>query len=199
MTRTAAWSLPRRMPDDDRLIVVLESLRDRGALGELSLPRAVEHAEAFVSALPAACGRLIDLGSGGGLPGLVIAMRLPDLDVVLTERRERRADLLRLACAQLGVTERVTVVTADVVSLADRTEYRGAFDAATARAFGDPMWTLACAAPLLRSGGVAVVSEPPPATAGAQPVDRWPVDQVQLRGFSRARSPSATVAVFERC
>ena len=52
---------------------------------------------------------------------------------MLTDRRERRGDLLRLACAQLGLTERVTVVTADVVSLADRTEYRAAFDAATVR------------------------------------------------------------------
>src|SRR4051812_41044653 len=99
--------MPDRFPDDAALIAALESLRDRGALGELSLPSAVAHAEAFLPPIPAAARRLIDLGSGGGLPGLVLAVRRPELEITLTDRRERRVDLLRLACARLGLETRV--------------------------------------------------------------------------------------------
>src|SRR3954471_13072331 len=102
------------MPDDAALLVVLESLRDRGALGEPSLPRAVAHAEAFLAPIAPGAATLIDLGSGGGLPGLVLADRLPTTEIVLTERRERRADLLRLAVTRLGWDGRVTVFAGDV-------------------------------------------------------------------------------------
>ena len=78
------------MADDSALLEVLESLRERGALGESSLPQAIEHADAFVAAIPPLTRRVIDLGSGGGLPGLVVAMRLADAEIVLTDRRERR-------------------------------------------------------------------------------------------------------------
>ena len=169
------------MPDA-KLLSVLESLRDRGALGEPSLPRAVGHADSFVSRIPATAGSLIDLGSGGGLPGLVVAVRRPDLRVVLVDRRERRMDLLRLACAQLGVAERVTVLTADVVRLAKDRAQRGKYDVVTARAFGDPMWTLRCAVPFLSTDGVVLVSEPPFADAEI----RWPAEDVERLGV-RAR------------
>src|SRR3954452_9036417 len=113
MTRTAGWSSLRRMPDDSDLLRVLQGLRERGALGEASLPDAVRHAEAFVAAMPPSTRRVIDLGSGGGLPGLVLAVRLPHVSFVLTDRRERRMDLLRMACVRLELMERVTVITGD--------------------------------------------------------------------------------------
>jgi len=47
--------------------------------------------------------RLLDVGSGGGLPGVVIAAERPDVHVVLCERRQRRAAFLRLAVARLGL------------------------------------------------------------------------------------------------
>ena len=124
------------MPDDTELLAVLESLRERGALGETSLPRAVAHADLFLAAVPSTCARLIDLGSGGGLPGLVLACRLTEVSIVLCDRRERRMDLLRLACTRLGLLDRVTVVTADVVALARRVDFRGKFDVVTARYAG---------------------------------------------------------------
>lgn len=175
------------MPDDE-LLSVLQGLRERGALGEASLPDAVRHAEAFVEALPLSTRRVIDLGSGGGLPGLVLACRLPHVSFVLTDRRERRMDLLRMACARLGVDDRVTVITADVVQLARRADLAGSFDAVTARAFGDPIVTLRCARPFLDHDGVIVVSEPPDVATAAHEdagvVARWPGDllaQLELR------------------
>jgi len=50
---------------------------------------------------PSPC--VVDVGSGAGLPGVVIAAALPGADVHLVERRHRRAAFLELAVAQLGL------------------------------------------------------------------------------------------------
>jgi 16S rRNA G527 N7-methylase RsmG len=181
------------MPDDSALLEVLTSLRERGALGETSLPQAIEHADAFVAAIPPSTRRLIDLGSGGGLPGLVVAMRLPHVEVVLTDRRERRMDLLRLACSRLGL-DHVVVLTADVVRLGGRVEYAAQFDAVTARSFGDPAWTLTCAVPFLTRAGVVVVSEPPEVFDQV----RWPQELLDRLGLRRSAETFSRVRRFER-
>ena len=79
------------MTDDTRLLAVLDGIRERGAIGEASLDAAVAHAEQYLRHIPANARTLADLGSGGGLPGLVIAVRRPDLAVVLVERKIGRA------------------------------------------------------------------------------------------------------------
>ena len=182
------------MPDDTELLAVLESLRERGALGETSLPHAVAHADLFLAAIPATCTRLIDLGSGGGLPGLVLASRLTDASIVLCDRRERRMDLLRLACTRLGLLDRVTVITADVVALARQPEFQGDFDVVTARAFGDPLWTLRCAEPFLKVDGVIIVSEPPTDSVTL----RWPNHAVVALGLMPSPTQFSQVRRFER-
>lgn len=192
------------MADDTLLLAVLESLRERGALGEPSLVGAVAHAESFVAAIPADCLHLLDLGSGGGLPGLVIAARLPHIHVTLVDRRERRMDLLRRACARMEFGDRVIVRTGDVRQLAQLGELSGSFDAVTARSFGPPLWTLRCAHPFLRRGGSAIVSEPPPADetgtipAGLVQVElRWPPEAVRGLGFHNSE-PFLAVRRFVR-
>lgn len=195
MTPTGVSSSPRRMPDDTRLLSVLASLRERGALGETSLQDAVAHAAVFVAAVPDDAARLIDLGSGGGLPGLVLAVRCPWLSITLVDRRERRMDLLRLACVRLEIADRVEVVTADVIRLANVSEHRATYDVATARAFGTPLFTMSCATPFLRLGGVLIVSEPPsPATLA----ERWPADELDARGYQSVTSVDGRVRVFRR-
>ena len=181
------------MPDSEALLSTLESLRSRGALGERDLTAAIAHAEQFVAALPETARRLLDLGSGGGLPGLVIAVRCPLLTVVLTDRRQRRADLLRLACMQLGIEQRVAVLTADVGALAEDRTMRQRFDAVTARSFGSPLWTLRSAAPFLIDGGSVIVSEPPKAEAG-----RWPEAEVSQLGFEPLPNAFPGVRCFRR-
>ena len=194
MIRIVGSSSLRRMADDQALLDALASLRDYGALGEQSLPQAIAHADAFVAAIPAGCRRLIDLGSGGGLPGLVLACRLPEVAVVLTDRRERRTDLLRRACARLGLTERVTVVTGDVARLSQRAELSASFNVVTARSFGPPLWTLTCARPFLAESGVVIVSEPPDSDVA----DRWPESEVAELGLRASAVEFAHVRRFER-
>ena len=182
------------MTEDTELLAVLESLRERGALGEVSLPAAVAHADLFLAAIPSECARLLDLGSGGGLPGLVLASRLTKTFVVLTDRRERRMDLLRLASARLRIDARVSVRTGDVVNLARDPDLRGTFDVVTARAFGEPLWTLSCAVPFLAPGGVVVISEPPLVDEAT----RWPADEVAQLGLKASEQQFAHVKRFER-
>ncbi|MCU1394240.1 MAG: rRNA small subunit methyltransferase [Ilumatobacteraceae bacterium] len=182
------------MTDDSALLAALAALRDRGALGESSLTAAVAHADSFVAALPPSTERLLDLGSGGGLPGLVIAARLPGTHIVLADRRERRMDLLRLAVSRLGWSDRIEVLTTDVVRLGRDPAYAGRFDAVTARAFGEPLLTARCAAPFLSVDGVVVVSEPP----DEDPVVRWPASSLAALGLLRSPIAFGRVCRLER-
>ncbi|MGH8961761.1 MAG: 16S rRNA (guanine(527)-N(7))-methyltransferase RsmG [Jatrophihabitantaceae bacterium] len=54
--------------------------------------------------------RVVDVGSGAGLPGLVLAIRRPDLRVELVESLRRRTDFLTEAVSELGLTESVRVI-----------------------------------------------------------------------------------------
>lgn len=58
-------------------------------------------------------GNWIDIGTGAGFPGLVVAA-LTDRPIWLVEPRKRRADFLSACCDALGVTSRTTVVTGKV-------------------------------------------------------------------------------------
>jgi 16S rRNA (guanine527-N7)-methyltransferase len=154
------------MPDD-HLLSVLATIRERGPIGEASLVDAVRRADAFVASVPGLAVDLVDLGSGGGFPGLVIAVRRPDLRITLVERRTTRADLLHRAVRALDLGERCTVSTEDAEMLARRSP--ASVDVVTARSFAAPAVTARIGAALLRPGGHLLVAEPPE----EQP-DRWP-------------------------
>lgn len=82
---------------------------------------------ALVKAIPAQARSLADLGSGGGLPGLVIAIARPDLAITLIERDQRKSAFLSEATQQLSLRN-VTVLARDIADAS------GVFDVATARA-----------------------------------------------------------------
>ncbi len=86
-------------------------------LGERPIDEVIAHAGAFVGALAGTRGTVVDLGSGGGVPGLVIARARPDLRLVLVDRRTTRADHLRRLVSRLGAADRVEVVAADASAL----------------------------------------------------------------------------------
>ena len=164
------------MRDDTALLSALRAIQARGAIGEASLEQAIVHAEQFVAALPEEVSTLVDLGSGGGLPGLVIAVRRPEVHVTLVERRQSRADLLSRAVRSLDLSSHVSVLAADVRILGESAASR--FDAVTARSFAAPTITAYWAGVLLRSGGRLVVSEPP-----VDEVDRWPTELLSVSGL----------------
>ena len=147
------------MADDSALVAALAVIQGRGAIGAGPLDDAIAHADRFVKLVPEGPRSLVDLGSGGGLPALVIAARRPDLWVTMVERRATRADLLRRAVISLGMGERCEVRDDDVSVVCDGRPH--AFDVVTARSFADVATTCRYADKLLNGSGVALVSEPP--------------------------------------
>ncbi|MCU1493458.1 MAG: rRNA small subunit methyltransferase [Acidimicrobiaceae bacterium] len=153
-------------------------------LGGAPLQQHVDHAAAFVDAGGAASfvnARVLDLGSGGGIPGLVIAARCSSAHVTLLDGRTQRVDFLEHAVERLGWSGRVEVLGARAEDVGRDPERRGAYDVVVARGFGRPAVTAECAAPLLRVGGLLVVSEPPDAPDNDP---RWPAEGCALVGMA---------------
>ena len=73
---------------------------------------------AFVRGIPDDTHSIVDIGTGVGLPGIPIAIALPDTAVTLVDRAGRRVDLVRRAVRILGLSN-VTVVQSDVAGLDD--------------------------------------------------------------------------------
>ncbi|MDX2025350.1 16S rRNA (guanine(527)-N(7))-methyltransferase RsmG [Microcella sp.] len=93
-------------------------------------------------------GRVADVGSGAGLPGLVLAIARPDVQLTLIEPMERRTDWLRDESERLGLAN-VTVVRAR----AEDAVASGPFDQVTARAVSALAKLVPLTAPLVRPGG----------------------------------------------
>jgi 16S rRNA (guanine527-N7)-methyltransferase len=129
-----------------------------------------------VGLLGAPAGSFLDLGSGAGLPGLVLALRWPQARGVLLDAGHRRGEHLEAACRELGLTDRVAVVVARAEEAGREARWRGSVELVVARGFGSPAVTAECAVGFLRPGGRLVVSEPP----GGDP-SRW--DPVGLAGL----------------
>ncbi len=98
--------------------------------------------------------RVADLGSGAGLPGLVLAASRPDARYDLIESVSRKCDFLREAIRRMGL-DNAGVVCVRSEDWA-RGEGREAYDAVTARAVGCLATLAELASPLLREGGVLV-------------------------------------------
>jgi 16S rRNA (guanine527-N7)-methyltransferase len=124
------------------------NLLSRTALAELET-RHFPESLAFAEALPPSI-RLLDVGTGGGLPGMVIAIARPDVEVHLMDATGKKVRFLEEAVAGLGLTVTVHQGRAEELS---RTALRRSFDVVTARAVA-PLDRLAgWCAPYLRPGG----------------------------------------------
>jgi 16S rRNA (guanine527-N7)-methyltransferase len=169
---------------------VLARAQALGFLGPGPVDRHVAHGRVLLGGLPER-GRVLDLGAGGGVPGLVVATGRPELQLTLLEARERACRFLRQAVAALDAAQRVVVVEARAEEAARRPDQRETFDAVIARSFGPPAVTAECAVGFLRPGGRRVVSEPPDAGTG-----RWPVDGLDALGFGPAAPGGEAGASF---
>jgi 16S rRNA (guanine527-N7)-methyltransferase len=183
------------------LLEALSQARAWGFLGNGPLDVHVAHAQGFADAVDSVnpgerhldgdslaadprVGLWMDLGSGGGIPGLVLAYLWPDREAVLLESNERRSRFLAQVVEDHGWGDRVRVLTerAEVAGHIDG--LRRAFTLVVARSFGSPPVTAECAAPFLRRGGFLVVSEPP-AISVEDGDARWPRDPLASVGLER--------------
>jgi 16S rRNA (guanine527-N7)-methyltransferase len=123
-------------------------LRERHILDSLRAVRAVRAGDT----------RALDLGSGAGLPGVVVALACPSLHVVLVEPRRARAAFLELAVEQLSLSN-ASILAMRIQDVDEQA------DLCFSRAFAPMPDAWRAAAPRLRAGGRLVYF----AGAGAVP------------------------------
>ena len=122
---------------------------ERGLIGPLELPRLwTRHILNSAIVAPLLHGSVADIGSGAGLPGIVLAIARPDVEFTLIEPMERRITWLNEQVDALGLS--------NVEVLRARAEEVGrpqSFDVVTARAVSALRTLLPLTAPLVRDGG----------------------------------------------
>ncbi|MDQ2726147.1 MAG: class I SAM-dependent methyltransferase [Actinomycetota bacterium] len=171
------------------LTEVLEDARRYGHLGPGPLDPQIDRSLALCDAVdPPASGTIVDLGSGGGLPGLVMAAAWPGTTWLLLDGRALRAAFLHDAVARLGWAQQVSVLGARA-ERAGRGPLRHRSPLVVARGFGPPGVTAECASPFLRPGGHLVVTDPP----GGDDY-RWPDEGLATVGLVRHRAVVDPVA-----
>ncbi|MCK2035023.1 16S rRNA (guanine(527)-N(7))-methyltransferase RsmG [Microbacterium sp. SSW1-49] len=122
---------------------------ERGLIGPLELPRLwTRHILNSVIAAPLFHGSVADIGSGAGLPGLVLAIARPDVQWTLIEPMERRVTWLNEQVTALGL-ENVVVHRAR----AEDVRRPDGFDVVTARAVSALRTLIPLTAPLVKDGG----------------------------------------------
>jgi 16S rRNA (guanine527-N7)-methyltransferase len=121
-----------------------------GLIGPLELPRLwTRHILNSVLVAPLLSPGVVgDIGSGAGLPGIVLAIARPDVSFVLIEPMERRVDWLTAESASLGL-DNVRVIRAR----AEETKLDWPLDQVTARAVSALSTLIPLTAPLVKAGG----------------------------------------------
>jgi 16S rRNA (guanine527-N7)-methyltransferase len=196
-------------PDLD---TVFEEARRLGFLGPRPVADQIAHAVAFAEILEAegvGPAPFLDLGSGGGIPGLVLAERWPNVPAVLLDASRRRTAFLRRTVGALGLGGRVEVLEGRAETVARDSERRGAFPLVVSRSFAPPWVTAEIGGAFLVDGGSLAVSEPEPRNGdeigdrndGGPTSDRWPSDGLDPLGMAPAAvypGAGAQVAIIRR-
>jgi 16S rRNA (guanine527-N7)-methyltransferase len=169
----------------------------RGLIGPREVPRLWDRHllnSAAIAALVPAGARVVDVGSGAGLPGIPLALVRPDLAIALLEPSARRVAFLTECVERLGL-ERVTVVRGRAEEGPVRRELGGA-DVVTARAVA-PLDRLAgWCLPLLRAGGQLLALKG--STAAEELAAVQPLAGAAGAVVTEAGNPPATVVVVTR-
>lgn len=171
---------------------MLRDARHLGFLGPGDVDVHVDHALAFLSLWPGSAHRALDLGSGAGTPGLVLALARPSSTWELVEANHRRATFLRAALRTLQLTDRVFVHAQRAEEVA-RGPLRASLEVVVARSFGPPAVTAECAAPFLAPDACLIVAEPPADGPGSS--GRWPAAELHRLGLVADARETTPVAL----
>jgi 16S rRNA (guanine527-N7)-methyltransferase len=131
---------------------------ERGLIGPREAPRIWSRHLlncAVVAELVPSEARVVDVGSGAGLPGIVLACVRPDLRIELVEPLQRRTNFLTEVVAELGLTEQVSIVRGRAEEPTVRAAVGGA-DVVTARAVAPLDRLMSWCLPLARPEGVVL-------------------------------------------
>ncbi len=160
----------------------LTAVRDLEGIARLHLADCLAALPAFGRAAPR---RILDVGSGGGLPGIVLAIGLPSAELHLIDTVQKKCAFLQQACGSLGL-QRVTVHHARVEALQDVV----GFDCITSRAFSDLPLLVNRSRHLLAAAGswCAMKGQVPEQEIAALPVGiAARIEALQVPGLEAAR------------
>lgn len=96
--------------------------------------------------------RVLDMGSGGGFPGIVLKIMNPDLELVLVDAVRKKINFLKHVIRQLGL-EHIQAIHARVENLQTDPDHRAGYDAVISRAFADLSKFSSLALPFLKKNG----------------------------------------------
>ena len=137
--KCSTWNIPltgAQLDLLDRYAELLVSYNEKVNLTAITSPEGIEDrhfADSLLfAAQPEVSGRLVDVGTGAGFPGIVAKIYKPDLELTLMEPTGKRVDFLRYACAELGLTG--VEFAKERAEEAARKVWREQFDVASARA-----------------------------------------------------------------
>ncbi len=125
----------------------------------------------FLVVLPDPASPLLDIGTGPGVPGLVLKLARPDWAVTLLEAARRRANFLRHVVRRLELTG-VDIREGRAETLAEEPDLRGTFAAVTLRAVAKPDAAVSLARPFVRPGGVMILARGPRQAPTVGPMQR---------------------------
>jgi len=176
------------MAPSAQLAAVLQALgryltraQELGFLGQAPISTHVSRSLAFAEvAASVPTGLAVDLGSGAGIPGLVLASLWPHSTWVLVDSSQRRGRWLQSTVEDLGFAGRVNVLC-ERAEVLGRDHLRCQACLVTARGFGPPGATAECAAPFLEPGGHLLVADPP--AGSPKRAERWPQNGLAALGL----------------
>ncbi len=140
---------------------IFTQAQERGWIGKQPLDSYIDHSLSFAKAARTIPSLAVDVGTGAGIPGLVLAAFWPECRWILAESSLARASFLELHCGRMGWFNRVEIYHGDANSLRVDNRIAGEADLVTARGFGAVEGLVGVAAFVLRSGGELIVSAAP--------------------------------------
>jgi 16S rRNA (guanine527-N7)-methyltransferase len=102
---------------------------------------------------------LVDVGAGGGFPGVILAISLPELKVSLVEATTKKCRFLESAGDLLKLDNQMPVVNGRAEELGILPDFRAEYDLATARALGSTALVAELLIPLVKVGGYALLQK----------------------------------------
>ena len=151
---------------------------------------------AFLGELPPGA-KVLDVGSGGGIPAIPLAIVRPDLQFTLLEATGKKADFLRSTVEALGMSSVTVIQERAENAAAFRGDHRGSDHAVTARAVAPMATLLELTVPFLVEGGLLL------AVKGQKAVEEIETAQHALRELrgvvvGTSRHETGTIVVVEK-
>ena len=166
--KCSTWNIslsPSQLDQLDHYARLLVDYNEKVNLTAITTPEGIEDrhfADSLLfAAQPEVSGRMVDVGTGAGFPGVVAKIYKPELQLALMEPTGKRMDFLKYVCAELGLTG--VEFVRERAEEAARKQWREAFDLASARAVAALPVLCEYCLPLVKVGGRFIAMKGPDA------------------------------------